>query len=142
MARPGADPGRAQCGRRDTGEKEGRKETQWEGRGRAWNCIYFGLVGSGEVPSSHTGSFLPQNHQALKTKKSPTQPKPNQKCVCGAPAMFWVFSPILPYGDKGPVFPLDPSPGPGQLTFPFSTPAVSNLFPLFRPPPTLLPTEK
>lgn len=103
-----------------------RKEAQEEGRGMAWFCIYFGLVGGGGIPSSHMAAFLPQDHQALKINPKKSQAKANQKCMCGAPVVFCIFSPILRVGDKGPVFPRDPSPGPGQL---------------FKPPPPLFPAS-
>lgn len=78
-------------------------------RGMARFCIYCGRVGGRGIPSSHMAAFLPQGHQALKTKPKKSQTKPNKKCMCGAPVMFWIFPPILTVGYKGPVFPRAPS---------------------------------
>lgn len=132
MARQAADAGRAQSGRRATGERQGRREAQEEKGGRAWICIFFGLVVGEGVPSAHTGCFLPQDNQALKTKQNKkTQPKQNQKCRCGAPCdVLGLLFPRLTAGDNGPVYPGDPSPAPGSR--PSSTPAVSDFFHLLR----------
>lgn len=101
-------------------------------------CIYFGLVGGGGIPSSHMAAFLPQDHQALKINPKKSQAKANQKCMCGAPVVFCIFSPMLRVGDKGPVFPRDPSPA--VQTSPTSVPRLLQEGALT--PPSLKVTEE
>ena len=121
--------------------KEGRRPQGKEDWGLElhlfWPC---GEAGGQGGPLSHTSFFFPQDHQALRNNKGPTQPKP--KMHVQSTTMFCIFSPILTFGDDGPVLRLDHSPGSGQLPFPSSTPVVSSLVHLFRPPSTLLPSEK